>query len=79
MAVSRSRKVAKEKEILEFLTDVMRSEESKSSESTKAAELIGKHYGMFSDKAASKEAVSVIIVDDIPDNEDTKISGTEGH
>lgn len=67
MAVSRGRrKIAKEKEILEFLTEVMRNEQSKSSESTKAAELIGKHYGMFSDKSADKGAGDVVIVDDIP-------------
>ena len=33
---------------------------------TKAAELIGKHYGMFSDKSADKNAGDVVIVDDIP-------------
>ncbi len=60
--------VASEEEILKFLTDVMRREDAKSSEATKAAELIGKHYGMFSEKAAVRETAEVVIIDDIPDD-----------
>lgn len=70
MAANRRKDVADEKEILEFLTDIMRSDEAKPSETTKAAELIGKHYGMFSDKQGAKDAKEVpdvIIIDDIPD------------
>lgn len=59
--------IAKEEEILEYLTFVMRREEEeiKISESFKAAELLGKYYGMFGDKK-SGEVGDVIIVDNIP-------------
>lgn len=62
--------VANEEEILEYLSRVMRREEYdeesiKFSDSFKAAELLGKYYGMFSDKHASSEG-DVIIVDNIP-------------
>lgn len=61
--------VADEKEILEFFTDVMRrngyDEESiKFSDSFKAAELLGKYYGMFGDKHHG-DIGDVIIVDNI--------------
>lgn len=62
--------IADEKEILEFFTDVMRrdgfgeEENIKFSDSFKAAELLGKYYGMFGDKHQS-EAGDVIIVDNI--------------
>lgn len=63
------RKVAGKTEVLEHLTEVMRSEEGvKMSETMKAAELIGKHLGMFSDKKESNLGVKVVIVDNIPEN-----------
>lgn len=63
------RKVAGKTEVLEHLTEVMRSDEGvKMSETMKAAELIGKHLGMFSDKKESNSGVKVVIVDDVPEN-----------
>ncbi len=61
--------VADEKEILEFFTDVMRrngydGESIKFSDSFKAAELLGKYYGMFGDKHHDNIG-DVIIVDNI--------------
>lgn len=64
------RKIAGKTEVLEHLTGVMRSEEGvKTSESMKAAELIGKHLGMFGEKKSADAGVKVVIVDDIPDKE----------
>ncbi len=62
--------IASEDEILEYLSRVMRREEYdeeniKFSDSFKAAELLGKYYGMFGDKHVSS-AGDVIIVDNIP-------------
>lgn len=59
--------IAKEEEILKYLTYVMRreDEEIKISESFKAAELLGKYYGMFGDKKTDSVG-DVIIVDNIP-------------
>lgn len=61
------RKIAGKTEILEHLSQVMRNEDAsiKTSETVKAAELIGKHLGMFGDKANSNTGVKVVIVDDI--------------
>lgn len=62
--------VADEEEILEYLTDVMRrdgfdeTDNIKFSDSFKAAELLGKHYGLFSD-SRQQETGCVTIVDDI--------------
>lgn len=62
--------IADEKEILQFFTDVMRrecfgeEENIKFSDSFKAAELLGKYYGMFSDKQKTENG-DVIIVDNI--------------
>lgn len=62
------RKVAGKTEVLEQLTDIMRSEEgAKTTEKMKAAELIGRHLGIFGEKKSSDEGVKVVIVDDIPD------------
>lgn len=66
--------VADEEEILEYLTDVMRrdgfdeTDNVKFSDSFKAAELLGKHYGLFSDsrKDDCPHGVGeVVIVDNI--------------
>lgn len=58
--------IADENEILKYLTYVMRreDEEIKFSETFKAAELLGKYYGMF-DKKQESQSGDVIIVDDI--------------
>lgn len=60
--------IANEEEILDYLTYIMRREDEniKISESFKAAELLGKYYGMFSDKHTN-EVGDVIIVDNIPE------------
>lgn len=65
-------KVAAQTEVLEYLTEVMRccDDSVKISESTKAAELIGKHLGMFEDKSKENAGVNVTIVDDIPDKKE---------
>ena len=61
-------KIAGEEEVLEYLTKVMRrsDEEIKFSDTFKAAELLGKHYGLFSDKDTQSNDARVIIVDNIP-------------
>lgn len=61
--------IADEKEVLEFFTDVMRGEgfgeeHIKFSDCFKAAELLGKYYGMFGAQPRG-ESGDVIIVDDI--------------
>lgn len=81
--------VADAKEVMEYLTTVMRGQ-SKSSvlslcgdgfqeviekppdekEKMKAAELIGKRYGMFKDNVNLDADVGVTIIDDIPIDDD---------
>ena len=58
--------IANEGEILEFLTYIMRM-----ADSFKAAELLGKHYGMFGGKSESGGG-DVIIVDNIEKAEQIK-------
>ena len=60
--------IANEGEILEFLTYIMRREDE---DSFKAAELLGKHYGMFGGKSESGGG-DVIIVDNIEKAEQIK-------
>lgn len=50
--VLHSAKVAQKEEIMEYLTRVMQGKEegAKVSDSIKAAELLGKHYALFTDK-----------------------------
>lgn len=63
----RRAKIAKEKEVLQVLTEIMRKEkDAKTSETLKAAELLGKYYGAFSAKSGKSEACNVYIVDDVP-------------
>lgn len=59
--------IANEGEILEFLTYIMRREDEaiRMADSFKAAELLGKHYGMFG-------GGDVIIVDNIEKAEQIK-------
>lgn len=62
--------IANEEEVLEYLTDVMRrngfdeTDNIKFSDSFKAAELLGKHYRLFSDSKPSG-AGEVVILDNI--------------
>ena len=58
--------IADENEILEFFTYIMRrkDEEIKFSDSFKAAELLGKYYGMFGGRH-EESGGDVIIVDNI--------------
>ncbi len=63
------RKVASKTEVLEHLTQTLRSEDSAATNKMKAAELLGKHLGMFSEKKTAEAGVKVVIVDDIPDKD----------
>lgn len=70
MGMERNDAIADDREVLAYLTAVMRGEGSeqmpvKQGDALKAAELIGKKYGLFSEKAGKKEEL-VQIVDDIP-------------
>ena len=55
--------VASSEEILEFLTGVMRGSEEGSTQTMKAAELLGKRMGLFAEKAEPPPAP--VIIDDI--------------
>ena len=78
--------IAKQDEVLKYLTSVMRGESSSSvlalcgegmqevidkppdeKERMKAAELLGKRYGLFTDKIEMNGVQMVNIVDDIPE------------
>ena len=63
----RSAKTATAAEVMEFLTEVMRDENEGSGSRLKAAELLGKRFGLFTDKVAVSGSGVVQIVDDIPD------------
>lgn len=81
----RSERTADIREILEYLTAVMRGEEKEEkmaanalgemeaynvrnqANQLKAAELLGKRFGLFTDKVAVSGSGVVQIVDDIPD------------
>lgn len=54
-------------EVMEFLTGVMRSEDEGSVARLKAAELLGKRFGLFTEKVNVSGSGVVQIVDDIPD------------
>ena len=55
--------VADGAEVLEFLTGVMRGTEEGSAQTMKAAELLGKRIGLFSERAEPPAAP--VIIDDI--------------
>ena len=57
--------VADSKEILRFLTAVLRGEVGSEKERMRAAELLGKRQGLFSDKAMPEAVTEVVIVDDL--------------
>ena len=56
-------RVADGEEILEFLTGVMRGSEDGSTQTMKAAELLGKRMGLFAERVEPPPAP--VIVDDI--------------
>lgn len=83
-----SARIAKQDEVLQYLTSVMRGESEASvvvvestgdfiteariikkppdeKERLKAAELLGKRYGLYTDKVDTSGTVSVVVVDDI--------------
>ena len=57
--------VAGSEEILRFLTAVLRGEVGSEKERMRAAELLGKRQGLFSDKASPEAVTEVVIVDDL--------------
>ncbi len=57
--------VADSEEILRFLTAVLRGEAGSEKERMRAAELLGKRQGLFSDKAMPEAVTEVVIVDDL--------------
>ena len=58
--------IAEGKEILEFLTGVMRGDADGSAQTMKAAELLGKRIGLFAEKAEPPPAP--VIIDDVADD-----------
>lgn len=71
---SDEKRIAKGEEVLEYLTKVMRGEEKDQfgldaslQDRTKAAELLGKRYRLFTDKVELEGSIPVQIVDDIDD------------
>lgn len=58
----RNIKIASEKEVLEFLTEIMRDSEDEKTQ-MKASELLAKYLGMNEKTAAEKKTVKII--DDI--------------
>lgn len=72
-----SSRIAKPEEILKYLTKVMRGEEKDQfdldaplNERTRAAELLGKRYRLFTDKIEVEGSVGVKIIDDIEADQD---------
>lgn len=62
----RSEKVADAQEVLEFLTSTMRAEGGIMPK-LKAAELLGKRHGLFTDKVDVNVPVTIVIKDDYGD------------
>ena len=69
-----SERIAKPEEVLQYLTSVLRGEEKDQfgidatlQDRTKAAELLGKRYRLFTEKMEIEGAQRVQIVDDIED------------
>lgn len=67
-------RIAKGEEVLQYLTKVMRGEEKDQfgldaalQDRTKAAELLGKRYRLFTEKVEIEGSIPVQIVDDIDD------------
>ena len=60
----RSAKTATAAEVMEFLTEVMRDEDEGSVSRLKAAELLGKRFGLFTDKLNVEGNIPVVIAGD---------------
>jgi len=58
-------RVADGEEILRFLTAVLRGEVGSEKDRLRAAELLGKRQGLFSDKPIPEATCEVVIVDDL--------------
>lgn len=57
-------RIAEAEEVLEALTSILRREEEvKPSEVLRAAELLGKRYGLFGDRETGPEEAPQIVVD----------------
>ncbi|MDD3336777.1 MAG: hypothetical protein PHI98_14905 [Eubacteriales bacterium] len=66
------RKVADASEVLEALTSILRKEEeAKPGEVLRAAELLGKRYGLFGEKEGTTQDAPQIYVD-VPRNEKSR-------
>ncbi len=57
--------VADSDEILRFLTSVLRGEVGNEKDRLRAAELLGKRQGLFTDKGLAEPTTEVVIVDDL--------------
>ncbi|MGE4214858.1 MAG: hypothetical protein AB7E42_08795 [Anaerotignaceae bacterium] len=65
----RRKKVADAAEVVEFLTAVLRGDDAEEvvvKDRIKAAQLLGKSYGMFTDKVKIDGDAVVQIIDDVP-------------
>lgn len=65
----KQKKVADEVEVVQFLTSVLRGDETEEvvvKDRIKAAQLLGKSYGMFTDKVKIDGNSVVKIIDDVP-------------
>lgn len=60
-------RTATAQEVVEFLSATLRDKGETSQNRLKAAELLGKRYGLFTDKVAVSGSGVVQIVDDVPD------------
>lgn len=72
MKAVEEKRIATGDEVLRYLTSVMRGEEKDQfdldaslQDRTKAAELLGKRYGLFKDKVEVDAEIGVTIVDDV--------------
>jgi phage terminase small subunit len=62
--------IAAQEEVLQYLTRVMRGQEKALvSDRLRAAELLGKRYGLFTDKVNLSGAVTVTFEDDLGDEQ----------
>lgn len=66
MPTRKIKAIAGSDEVLQYLTAIMRGEEGEGKDRLKAAELIGKGQGLFTDKNGKENVEPVKIVDDIP-------------
>lgn len=61
--------IADEEEVVKFLTSVLRGDEEEEvvvKDRIKAAQLLGKRYGLFTDKVKIDDNSVVKIIDDVP-------------